>query len=160
MVGTCYRSINTKHAPAPADGLAGPQVHATNRGFSSWNGHFVQCFSQQATGRINLVLNNPRAQQFAQIVDRHGRGNLPQARLHFLRGEQRPVVLIHQLPHQLFQNVFHGDQAGNSAVLVDHKSKVRVRRLHYPQLVVRPLHLGNESSGAGQITRQRFTTFG
>ena len=61
------------------------------------------------------------------------------------------VVFIADLAHDLFNQVFDGDQPGRAAVLVDHDRDVNALLLHFVQQIVHFLGLRHVRG----LTRQR-----
>src|SRR5699024_3371080 len=82
--------------------------------------------------------------QFAKLVDREARRHPVDALFQHFHFGCRMVVLVNHFTDELLEEVFDGDEAGDTAVFVDNECHVERIRLHVVQHVVDRLHFGNE----------------
>jgi hypothetical protein len=61
------------------------------------------------------------------------------------------VVLVDDLPHDLFEEILQGDEAGGAAVLVDDHRHVELVLLHLPEQLGHPLLLRHEHRRPDQL---------
>ncbi len=141
---------------APTLDALGAQDQPGHDGARAGLGQPADRLGEQAARRVDVVVVELDAEQVAELVLRQararpGRRRRPRSATSGLVA----VVLVGDVADELLDEVLHGDQARDAAVLVDdHREVVRVE-LHLPQGVVGLLRLGDEQRRAREIAGQR-----
>src|SRR5690606_13774414 len=102
----------------PAGGAFGHQPQPPHRSGRARDRHAAQRLREQPGDRVHLLGRQLHLEQLAQVLDRQPAGDPHRAVLQPLDRRDLHVVLVGDLPDDLFQDVLDRDQAGGATVLV------------------------------------------